>query len=184
MINRIKIRSNYLLGQSLLALLLDKKNIDEVFDFFRGINENGRHNFQCVSIDQTGESRLFEALERVKPEVFVKAATMKQLDQYEKEEYLSEEVNVKFVDYLAEVSQGVIKKGKKVTFNFFSENLFRTNGLAIETAEVFNLNKVFFSVPSEKLNQLARRLKIIGFVRIKLEKEFQLNFREFSVIKK
>lgn len=288
MIKIIITGSNGLLGQSLLALLLGRKDKYEVVGFSRGINKSGRHDFQYVSIDLTNESRLFEELERVKPDVIVNTAAMKQVDQCEKEKYLCEEINVQlvdnliqfseknnvyivhlstdfifdgdkgfykendipsplnyygvskwkaekkliesnvnyailrtilvygidvrvscsnivlwvkeslesgvkinvvddqyrmptFVDSLAEVCQAVIKKRKKGIFNVSSKKLLSVYDIAMEIAEVFNLNKeLIFPISTEKLSQLARRPKITRFDLSKTEKEFQLNFKEFS----
>ena len=63
--------SNGLLGQSLLSLLLTKKDKYEVIGFSRGKNRSGRNDFQYISIDITDEERLKENILAINPNFIV-----------------------------------------------------------------------------------------------------------------
>ncbi|SEB73530.1 dTDP-4-dehydrorhamnose reductase [Tenacibaculum sp. MAR_2009_124] len=96
--------SNGLLGQSLLALLLDEKDAYEVVGFSRGKNRSGRDDFQYVSIDLTDKKKLIKELNEIKPDVIINTAAMTQVDQCEEKKDECHILNVEVVESLIEFS--------------------------------------------------------------------------------
>ncbi|WP_158841557.1 SDR family oxidoreductase [Polaribacter sp. L3A8] len=99
--------SNGLLGQSLLNLLLQDKEIYEVYGFSRGENRSGRNDFSYVSIDITEEDNLKKALLEIQPNFIINTAAMTQVDDCENNKEACDLLNITVVKWLSEVSSTI-----------------------------------------------------------------------------
>ena len=99
--------SNGLLGQSLLNLLLQEKEMYQVFGFSRGENRSGRNDFTYVSIDITEEASLKEVLVEIQPNFIINTAAMTQVDDCEGDKEGCDLLNITVVKWLSEVSSTI-----------------------------------------------------------------------------
>ena len=99
--------SNGLLGQSLLNLLLTKKNKYEVIGFSRGKNRSGRNDFQYISIDITDKELLKEKILAINPNFIVNTAAMTNVDACENHRSECDKLNIDVVAILTQVSQKI-----------------------------------------------------------------------------
>ncbi|CAM1374105.1 SDR family oxidoreductase [Tenacibaculum xiamenense] len=97
--------SNGLLGQSLLALLLEEKDKYEVVGFSRGKNRSGREDFRYVSMDLTNKNVLLRELNKENPDVIINTAAMTQVDQCEDKKEECDTLNVDLVKNLIKYSE-------------------------------------------------------------------------------
>ena len=99
--------SNGLLGQSLLNLLLQEKEMYQVFGFSRGENRSGRNDFTYVSIDITEEASLKEVLVEIQPNFIINTAAMTQVDDCEGDKEGCDLLNITVVKWLSEVASTI-----------------------------------------------------------------------------
>ena len=99
--------SNGLLGQSLLNLLLQEKNVYQVFGFSRGKNRSGREDFEYISIDITSEENLKQSILNIQPDFIINTAAMTQVDDCENNKDACDLLNVDVVKWLAEISDEI-----------------------------------------------------------------------------
>jgi len=99
--------SNGLLGQSLVNLLLNEKEVYEVYGFSRGENRSGRTDFNYISIDITQENQFKNSLLEIKPDFIVNTAAMTQVDECETKKEACDLLNVDVVKWIAEVSKEI-----------------------------------------------------------------------------
>lgn len=95
--------SNGLLGQSLLALLLQEKEKYQVYGFSRGQNRSGREDFTYVSIDLTLEKNLKETIQEIQPNFIVNTAAMTLVDDCETNKEACDILNIEVVKWLSEM---------------------------------------------------------------------------------
>jgi dTDP-4-dehydrorhamnose reductase len=99
--------SNGLLGQSLLKLLLEDKDIYEVVGFSKGENRSGRNDFTYVSIDITNQVNLKKTLLKLNPDVIINTAAMTQVDDCETQKEACDVLNIEVVKWLKEVCENI-----------------------------------------------------------------------------
>ncbi|QNM85941.1 SDR family oxidoreductase [Polaribacter pectinis] len=99
--------SNGLLGQSLLNLLLQEKEIYQVYGFSRGENRSGREDFNYISIDITKEESFKEELLQVKPDFIINTAAMTNVDACENNKQECDALNIDVVKTLVKVSEEI-----------------------------------------------------------------------------
>ncbi|MFV0248894.1 MAG: SDR family oxidoreductase [Tenacibaculum sp.] len=97
--------SNGLLGQSLVASLLDERDKYQVFGFSKGKNRSKRIDFRYKEIDLTEKELFTKCLNQVKPDVIVNTAAMTQVDQCEDEKEKCDALNIGVVKSLADYAQ-------------------------------------------------------------------------------
>lgn len=107
MIKVIITGSNGLLGQSLLALLLQEKEKYQVYGFSRGQNRSGREDFTYVSIDLTLEKNLKETIQEIQPNFIVNTAAMTLVDDCETNKEACDILNIEVVKWLSEMSKEI-----------------------------------------------------------------------------
>lgn len=107
MIKVIITGSNGLLGQSLLALLLQEKEKYQVYGFSRGQNRSGREDFTYVSIDLTLEKNLKETIQEIQPNFIVNTAAMTLVDDCETNKEACDILNIEVVKWLSEISKEI-----------------------------------------------------------------------------
>jgi dTDP-4-dehydrorhamnose reductase len=95
--------SNGLLGQNLIALLLNEKESYKVFGFSRGGNRSGRAGFEHHDIDITNENGVKEALLKIQPDFIINTAAMTNVDACENDRVGCYALNVNAVQNLAAV---------------------------------------------------------------------------------
>ena len=95
--------SNGLLGQNLIALLLNEKEGYTVFGFSRGDNRSGRKDFEYHDIDITKEEEVKEALLKIQPDFIINTAAMTNVDACENDREGCYDLNVIAVQYLTAV---------------------------------------------------------------------------------
>jgi dTDP-4-dehydrorhamnose reductase len=95
--------SNGLLGQNLIALLLNEKEGYTVFGFSRGDNRSGRKDFEYHDIDITKEEEVKEALLKIQPDFIINTAAMTNVDACENDREGCYDLNVNAVEYLTAV---------------------------------------------------------------------------------
>ncbi|WP_026777221.1 SDR family oxidoreductase [Polaribacter sp. Hel_I_88] len=99
--------SNGLLGQSLLNLLLEEKDIYQIYGFSRGENRSGREDFNYVSIDITEEENLKKCVQEIQPDFIINTAAMTQVDDCENNKQACNLLNVDVVKWLSEIADEV-----------------------------------------------------------------------------
>jgi len=99
--------SNGLLGQTLLNLLLNKKENYQVFGLSRGENRSGRNDFVYVSIDITDENQLKESVLKISPDVIVHTAAMTNVDACEADKKGCDLLNIDVVEFLTTISKKI-----------------------------------------------------------------------------
>ena len=104
MIKVIVTGSNGLLGQSLLNLLLQEREVYEVIGFSRGINRSGRDDFEYVSLDITNEKSLKENIIKLHPDFIIHTAAMTNLDACEHDKNACDVINVAVVAMLVQIA--------------------------------------------------------------------------------
>ncbi len=99
--------SNGLLGQSLLKLLLQEKELYQIFGFSRGENRSGRNDFFYVSIDITDKEKLKSKLLRIQPHFIINTAAMTHVDDCETNKKTCDLLNITVVKWITEVSEEI-----------------------------------------------------------------------------
>jgi dTDP-4-dehydrorhamnose reductase len=95
--------SNGLLGQSLIALLLNEKEKYKVFGFSKGVNRSGRTDFDYSDIDITNEKEVKEKLFKILPDFIINTAAMTNVDACENDREGCYDLNVNAVEYLTAI---------------------------------------------------------------------------------
>jgi len=93
--------SNGLLGQNLLSLLLEEKEIYEVIGFSRGANRSGRGDFSYYDLDITDTKKLQTLVLGIQPDVIINTAAMTNVDACEADKKNCYLLNVAAVQQLA-----------------------------------------------------------------------------------
>ena len=95
--------SNGLLGQNLVALLLENDLDYEVFGLSRGKNRSGRNDFHYVDIDVTNQELLRKEIKTIQPHFIVNTAAMTNVDACENDQLGCFDLNVNVVQSLIDV---------------------------------------------------------------------------------
>lgn len=99
--------SNGLLGQSLLGLLLNEKEVYRVSGISRGKNRSGIEDFNYISIDITEKENLKKTIREIQPNFIINTAAMTQVDDCENNKKVCDVINVDVVQWLMEVSNEI-----------------------------------------------------------------------------
>tara|TARA_B100000809_G_C15127348_1_gene526809 strand:+ start:1839 stop:2741 length:903 start_codon:yes stop_codon:yes gene_type:complete len=96
--------SNGLLGQKLVSLLANIKNV-EVLATSKGENRLHQGNYQYHSLDITDQNQVNSMIDLYQPDAIINTAAMTNVDTCEVEKKLCWELNVTAVNYLIEASK-------------------------------------------------------------------------------
>ena len=95
--------SNGLLGQNLVALLLERDSAYEVIGLSRGKNRSGREDFCYVDVDVTNHELLKRQIKTIQPDFIVNTAAMTNVDACENDKSGCYDLNVNVVKSLVNV---------------------------------------------------------------------------------
>ena len=98
--------SNGLLGQKIIEQLKNKDN--KIIATSKGSNRNSNNSLIYEDLDITNKDQLSRVFYKYKPEVVFNTAAMTNVDLCELEKDLCKKVNVKAVEYLADICLSLI----------------------------------------------------------------------------
>lgn len=99
--------SNGLLGQNLLSLLLEEKEIYQVIGFSRGGNRSGRDDFAYHDVDITDAKKLRTLVLGIRPDVIINTAAMTNVDACEADKENCYLLNVEAVQQLTTLCSAI-----------------------------------------------------------------------------